>query len=84
MAYNQKKSIIQGTSGHASALKQVKTSPKTHSGHPRNVNPYEGEKKRWVTEGKPSKKKNVIEKVKHFIKTKKKDVKEGIKDFFSK
>ena len=55
MAYNQKKSIIQGTSGHASALKQSQTLPPGKSGDKRPIDPYEGEKKRYFTEGKPSK-----------------------------
>ena len=62
-------------------------SPETHAGYPRNgVNPYEGEKKRWFTEGGPSQRKEetttlekVKKKVKKYIKTKKKD----IKDFFN-
>ena len=47
MAYNQKKSIIQGTSSHASALKQNATWLEAHG----------DEKRRWETEGRPSKEK---------------------------
>ena len=90
MAYNQKKSIIQGTSGHASALKQSQTLPPGKSGDKRPVDPYEGEKKRYFTEGKPSikkktttKNKTIVEKVKHYIKDKKKKVKTNIKDFLN-
>jgi len=58
------------------------------------VDPYEGEKKIYTTEGKPSKKKKrttkkkttdapqgTVEKVKKYIKTKKKDIEETIKRY---
>ena len=79
--------------------------PKGNSGETKNgtvkpktfmsvTDPYEGEKKIYTTEGKPSKKKKrttkkkttdapqgTVEKVKKYIKTKKKDIEETIKRY---
>ena len=64
--------------------------PKGNSGDKRTADPYEGEKKIYTTEGKPSKKKKkttkkttTVEKVKDYITTKKKKVKESVKDFLN-
>ena len=40
--------------------KKVYIRPKGNSGDKRNVNPYEGEKKRYFTEGKPSQRRKKI------------------------